>query len=103
VPALVAQRKGKVCGDRGSISQALFDPLFAQGVQLITKVRKDLKNKLVPLIDKLLLRNRSVRDTVNDQLIAVFSAMRPLVGYGSWHHIRQNSAPEWWQPSSKGT
>gem|GEM_PF-2287522 len=34
---------------------------------------------------------------------AVFSAVRPLVGSGSWHPIRQNSAPEWWQPSSKGT
>ena len=37
------------------------------------------------------------------QLRAVFSAVRPLVGSGSWHPIRQNSAPEWWQPSSKGT
>ena len=36
-------------------------------------------------------------------LRAVFSAVRPLVGSGSWHPIRQNSAPEWWQPSSKGT
>jgi hypothetical protein len=36
-------------------------------------------------------------------LIAVFSGVRSLVGYGSWHHIRQNSAPGWWQQSSKGT
>lgn len=68
VPALVAKVQGKVFGDRGYISQALFDTLFAQGVQLITKLRKDMKNKLLPMIDKLLLRKRSLIETVNDQL-----------------------------------
>jgi len=68
VPALVAKVHGKVFGDRGSISQALFATLFAHGVQLITKLRKDMKNKLLPMLDKLLLRKRSVRETVNDQL-----------------------------------
>jgi hypothetical protein len=59
---------GKVFGDRGYISQALFEALFAQGVQLITKLRKDMKNKLMPMLDKLLLRKRSLIETVNDQL-----------------------------------
>jgi len=68
VPALVAKVPGKVFGDRGYISQALFDTLFSQGVQLITTLRKDMKNKLVPMLDKLLLRKRSVIETVNDQL-----------------------------------
>jgi hypothetical protein len=68
VPALVAKVKGKVFGDRGYISQALFDTLFAQGIQLITKLRKDMKNKLLPMMDKLLLRKRSLIETVNDQL-----------------------------------
>jgi Transposase DDE domain len=47
---------------------ALFDTLFAQGVQLITKLRKDMKNKLLPMMDKLLLRKRPLIETVNDQL-----------------------------------
>jgi hypothetical protein len=68
VPALVAKVKGKVFGDRGYSSQALFDTLFSQGLQLITKLRKDMKNKLFPRLDKLLLRKRSVRETVKDQL-----------------------------------
>ena len=68
VPALVAKVQGKVFGDRGYISQALFATLFTQGVQLITKLRKDLKNKLLPMLDKLLLRTRAVIETVNDQL-----------------------------------
>ena len=68
VPALVAKVQGKVFGDRGYISQALFETLFAQGVQLITKLRKGMKNKLLPMLDKLLLRKRSLIETVNDQL-----------------------------------
>lgn len=68
VPALVAKVKGKVFGDRGYISQALFATLFAHGVQLITKLRKDMKNKLLPMLDKLLLRKRSLIETVNDRL-----------------------------------
>jgi hypothetical protein len=68
VRALVRKVIGKVFGDRGYISQALFTDLFAQGVQLITKLRKDMKNKLLPLLDKLLLRKRSLIETVHDQL-----------------------------------
>jgi hypothetical protein len=43
------------------------DP-FAQGVQLITKLRKNMKNKLLPMLDKLLLRKRSLIETVHEQL-----------------------------------
>ena len=68
VPHLLQGLRGKVFGDRGYISQALFADLFAQGVQLITKLRKDMKNKLIPIMDKLLLRKRSLIETVNDQL-----------------------------------
>ncbi|SDZ15294.1 Transposase DDE domain-containing protein [Nitrosomonas sp. Nm58] len=62
---------GKLLGDRGYISQPLFEQLWEQGVQLVTlvtKVRKNMKNKLLPLFDKLLLRKRSIIETVNDQL-----------------------------------
>jgi hypothetical protein len=68
VPQLVKAVQGKVCGDRGYMSQALFADLFAHGVQLITKLRKDMKNTLLPILDKLLLRKRSLIETVNDQL-----------------------------------
>ena len=39
-----------------------------QGTTLITNVRRNMKNRLIPLVDKLLLRKRSVIETVNDQL-----------------------------------
>jgi hypothetical protein len=68
VPELARALFGKLFGDRGYISQALFEQLGEQGVQLITKLRKNMKNNLLPLLDKLLLRKRSIVDTVNDQL-----------------------------------
>jgi len=40
VPQLLHGLHGKVFGDRGYISQALFADLFSRGVQLITKLRK---------------------------------------------------------------
>jgi hypothetical protein len=54
--------------DRGYISQPLFEELWTQGVQLITKLKKNIKNKLLPLLDKLLLRKRALSETVNNQL-----------------------------------
>jgi len=59
---------GKLFGDRGYISKELFAQLWEQGVQLITKVKKNMKNKLIPMLDKLLLRKRALIETVNDQL-----------------------------------
>lgn len=59
---------GKLFGDRGYISQALFESLFERGLELITKRRKNMKNALMPLLDKILLRKRPIIETVNDQL-----------------------------------
>jgi len=68
VPKLARGLFGKLFGDKGYISQPLFDQLTAQNVQLITGIRKNMKNRLLPLMDKLLLRKRSIIETINDQL-----------------------------------
>jgi hypothetical protein len=59
---------GKLFGDKGYISKELSEKLLENNVQLITGIRKNMKNKLMPLIDKILLRKRSIIETVNDQL-----------------------------------
>ncbi|MEZ5583838.1 MAG: IS982 family transposase [Candidatus Competibacteraceae bacterium] len=59
---------GNLIGDRGYISQRLFNELWERGLQLITKLRKNMRNKLMPLADKLLLRKRAIIETINDQL-----------------------------------
>jgi hypothetical protein len=68
VPELARTLFGKLFGDRGYISQTLFEQLWEQHLQLITKLKKKMKNRLLPLFDKLLLRKRSICETINDQL-----------------------------------
>ena len=68
VPKLARGLVGKLFGDKGYISKKLFETLMEQGLQLITRVRKNMKNQLMPLEDKLLLRKRALIETVNDQL-----------------------------------
>jgi len=68
VARLVRKLWGKLFGDRGYISQQLFDELWAQGLQLITKLKKRMKNRLMPMLDKILLRKRALIECVNDQL-----------------------------------
>ena len=68
VAKLVRQLWGKLFGDRGYISQELFEQLWEQDLQLITKLKCHMKNKLMPLLDKVLLRKRTLIECVNDQL-----------------------------------
>jgi len=69
VPTLSKRLFGKLIADRGYISQALSEQLRETfGIQLITKLRKNMKNRLLPLIDKLLLRKRAIIESVVDQL-----------------------------------
>ena len=59
---------GKLFADKGYISQKLFDRLFNDGINLVTGLKCNMKNKLIPLYDKILLRKRSVIETINDEL-----------------------------------
>jgi hypothetical protein len=68
VPKLARRLFGKLIGDRGYISQALFSQLWDRGIQLLTKLKKKMQPRLLPLRDKILLRKRTLIETVNDQL-----------------------------------
>ena len=59
---------GKLFADKGYISQGLFERLFNDGIELVTGLKCNMKNKLMPLYDKILLRKRSVIETINDEL-----------------------------------
>jgi len=59
---------GKLLGDKGYLSQRLGATLFVQGIELLTPLRKNMKNRLVTLSDKWLLRQRAIIETINDQL-----------------------------------
>lgn len=68
VPQMVKRLRGKLFGDRGYISAPLTQLLFEQGLHLITRLRKNMKNHLMHLSDKLLLRKRAIIESIIDQL-----------------------------------
>lgn len=59
---------GKLFGDKGYISHDLFEKLFVDDIHLITKIRKNMKNSIMLLKDKITLRKRALIETVNDEL-----------------------------------
>ena len=68
VPELIQHVFGKLFGDKGYLSQPLRDELRAIGIELITSIRRNMKPQLMPLYDKLMLKRRSIIETINDQL-----------------------------------
>jgi hypothetical protein len=66
--ALTKNIFGKLFGDKGYISQKLFEKLWDENIHLVTSIKKNMKNKLMDMTDKILLRKRSVIETVNDFL-----------------------------------
>jgi hypothetical protein len=65
VPHLVEKLFGKLFGDRGYLSQPLFEELYQTfGIQLITKIKSNMKNRLMPFADKLLLRKQAIVETI---------------------------------------
>ena len=66
--AMAAGLQGKLLGDRGYISKEVFARLWKQGLHLITGIRRNRKNYLMPLLDKILLRKRFVIETLFDKL-----------------------------------
>lgn len=69
VPELVRSLLGKLVGDRGYISQALFEELLNNfNIQFIVGIKSNMKNKLLSVFDKILLRKRAIIETIIDQL-----------------------------------
>ena len=68
VPEMVKGLFGKLFGDKGYISQPLFETLYDDGLQLITKLKVKMKNRLMPIFDQIMLRKRAIIESVVDQL-----------------------------------
>ena len=60
--------KGKLCADKGYIGPALFESLFINGIQLVSKVKNNMKNSQMSIADKILLRKKSLIKTVYNEL-----------------------------------
>ena len=58
--------------DKEYIGQALFENLFLNGIQLVTRVKNNMKNSLMSIADKILFKKRALIETVNDEQLAIF-------------------------------
>jgi hypothetical protein len=69
VPRLVKRLFGWLFGDKGYLSQPLVKELLQTfGVRLVTGIKSNMKPRLMSLTDHLLLRKRSILETIVDQL-----------------------------------
>jgi Transposase DDE domain len=55
---------GKLYADKGYLGKELFQKLWQRGWPLLSGIRRNRKNHLLPLADKILLRKRFVIETV---------------------------------------
>jgi len=68
VESLTKEIFGKLFGDKGYLGKVLFRKLFKKGIKLITGIKANMKNQLVEVQEKLLLKKRFIIETIIDQL-----------------------------------
>ena len=55
---------GKVYGDKGYISQNLFEEMFEVGIKIVTQMKKNMKPKIMMMEEYLMLKKRSLIESV---------------------------------------
>ena len=60
--------KVEVMLTKATSARTSFQRLFVDGIQLITKLKGNMKGALMSVSDRLLLRKRAIIETVNDEL-----------------------------------
>lgn len=87
VENLTKNIKGKLFGDKGYISPKIFENLYRRGLRLYTKIRKNMKNKLMDYDDRMLLKKRGVIESVGsilkESLSLEHSRHRSITGFFS--------------------
>ena len=61
---MAAGLRGILLADKGYISKEKFRELWQKGLQMLVGIRKNMKNYLLPLYNKLLMRKRFIVETV---------------------------------------
>jgi hypothetical protein len=91
IDALTKGLFGKIFGDKGYIiNPSFWQELYKKGVQIIHGLRSNMKQKLMPLADKILLRKRAciaegVFSILKDRMSLQYTKHRSL--YGFFCHI----------------
>ena len=71
VKQLLSDIKGVVAGDRGYIKKELAEDLLENGINFLTKPKKNMKEKIFSSFEKMVLRGRGIIETIFDQLKAI--------------------------------
>jgi hypothetical protein len=77
---------GSVFGDRGYISKPLFEKLYKRGLKLITGIKRNMKNHLMPMIEKVLLRKRFIIEII-------FGTLKTQMNLSHTRHRSHPSTP----------
>lgn len=64
VPQLAKGLTGLLFGDKGYIKQELFTELYTKGLKLVTGIKSTMKNKFMSIFEKILLKKRSIIETI---------------------------------------
>ena len=59
---------GKLYANKGYISQSLFGHMWDNGVHIVTGLRSNMRQRLMSLYDRIMLRKRSIIESINDML-----------------------------------
>ena len=79
--AMSAALQGKIFADKGYLSQSLLERLWQRGLHLVNGIGRNMKNHLMPLLEKVLLRKRCIIETL-------FEVLKSSMGV---EHSRQRS------------
>ena len=72
---------GKIFAHRGYLGKDFFETLWKEGIQIMTRIRKNMKNKLMPLWDRFYL----------DKRMTVESIFSSLKSCGTFEHSRHRN------------
>jgi hypothetical protein len=72
IPSMAKKLFGKLFGDKGYISNKLSEELLDKGVVLITSIRKNMKPRIMSLFDRLVLKKRTLIESINNQIKTKF-------------------------------
>ena len=72
VEQLTKNLQGLAVADKGYLGKELAEGLAARGLRLITKVRKNMKKKILSAFEIFFLNQRNIIETIIDQLKALY-------------------------------
>ena len=67
---MTAALQGKIFADQGHVSKSLLERLWQRGLHLVTSIRRNMKNDLIPMLDKALVPKRFIIETLFDKVKA---------------------------------